>query len=147
MIALSEFSHFYTWPIPLKSGALKVWDFKVWCYQGFHSWFVWVFFFLFLNVDLLCVWKLFYIIPLSPCETSPSPGRYGPCPFNCNCMGSSWMSQPCVLSISGKGHLKLSLDDILASDIWWGLCGSQAIAGNSSSGSSIWRSRKSAQRF
>lgn len=36
-------------------------------------------------------------------------------------MGCSWMSQPVsiswVLPISGKDHLKLSLDDILASDI------------------------------
>lgn len=56
-------------------------------------------------------------------------------------MGCSWMSQPVtisyVLSISGKDHLKLSPDDILASELWGDLCGSQIIAVNSSSGSSI----------
>lgn len=86
MLALSG-KHFYTWPIPLKLG-LNVWGFKVCCYQGFHSCFVWVFFFSFLNVDLH-LGELFYIIPLSPCEASSIPGRYGPCPFNCYCMGCS----------------------------------------------------------
>lgn len=86
MLALSG-KHFYTWPITLKLGALKVWVFYSLMLSNFSFLACLDFLFSFLNADLLCVWKLFYIVPLSPCETSSIPGRYGPCPFNCNFMG------------------------------------------------------------